>query len=72
MSKTLRKGSFYQYAAILEEEGFTNHEEVFIDGTKLERRVNRYTFVWKKTVEKQLSKIKEKVKAELHLQEGYV
>ena len=63
---------FYQYTAILEEEGFTNHEEVFIDGTKLESRANRYSFVWKKTVEKQLAKIKEQAKAEMGLQEGYV
>ena len=63
---------FYQYAAILEEEGFTNHDEVFIDGTKLESRANKYTFVWRKTVEKQLAKIRGKAKAELNLHEGYV
>lgn len=62
---------FYQYAAVLEEEGFTNHEEVFIDGTKLESRANRYTFVWRKSVEKQLAKIREQAKELLNKQEGY-
>ena len=35
---------FYQYAMILEREGLTNHSEVFIDGTKIESKANRYTF----------------------------
>ena len=63
---------FYQYAAVLEEEGFTNHEEVFIDGTKLESRANKYTYVWRKTVERQLGKIREQARAELGLEEGYM
>ena len=29
--------------------------EVFIDGTKLEANANKYTFVWRKAVEKKLS-----------------
>lgn len=34
---------------------------VFIDGTKIEANANRYTFVWKKAVTKNLSKMMEKV-----------
>ena len=52
---------FYQYVRHLEEQGETDHETVFIDGTKLESRAGRYTFVWRKSVEKQLTKVKEKV-----------
>ena len=63
---------FYQYAAVLENEGLTNHDEVFIDGTKIESKANRYTFVWRKIVEKQLKKIKTTAKELLHLDEGYV
>ena len=59
---------FYQYAALLEKRGATEHEEVFIDGTKLESKANRYTFIWRKTVEKQLVKIKEKAKEALKLE----
>ena len=58
---------FYQYVRYLEEQGETDHETVFIDGTKLESRAGRYTFVWRKSVEKQLSKVKEKVHAEISL-----
>ena len=54
---------FYQYVRYLEEQGETDHETVFIDGTKLESRAGRYTFVWRKSVEKQLAKVKEKVHA---------
>ena len=63
---------FYQYAAVLEREGFTRHDEVFIDGTKIESKANRYTFVWRKTVEKQLQKIREKAKSMLGQEEGYL
>lgn len=63
---------FYQYAMILEREGLTNHSEVFIDGTKIESKANRYTFVWRKCVERQLAKIKAAAKSMLGLEEGYV
>ncbi|MGL5331119.1 MAG: IS1182 family transposase [Peptostreptococcaceae bacterium] len=37
-------------------------ENLFIDGTKIEAYANRYTFVWKKSVEKNAAKLQEKVK----------
>ncbi len=49
---------FYQYVRYLEAQGETDHETVFIDGTKLESAAGRYTFVWRKRVEKQLEKVK--------------
>ena len=36
---------FYQYARLMEEQGETDRETVFIDGTKLESAAGRYTFV---------------------------
>ena len=42
--------------------GETDHKSVFLDGTKLESRAGRYTFVWRKRVEKELARIKEKLK----------
>ncbi len=54
---------FYQYVRYLEAQGETDHETVFIDGTKLESRAGRYTFVWRKSVEKHLGKVKAKVYA---------
>lgn len=58
---------FYQYVRYLEEQGETNHDTVFIDGTKLESAAGRYTFVWRKSVEKQIAKVKEKVRTSLSL-----
>jgi len=54
---------FYQYVLLLEKLGETDHEVVFIDGTKLESRAGRYTFCWRGTVEKNLSRLKETVYA---------
>jgi transposase len=55
---------FYQFARRLEGMGEVEHNEVFIDGTKLESRANRYTFVWRKTTEKYLAKVKDAVHEE--------
>lgn len=48
---------FYQYVRQLEDQ----EETVLLDGTKMESRAGRYTFCWRKTVEKQLVKVKRKV-----------
>lgn len=53
---------FYQFVTKLERMGETDHRAVFIDGTKLESRAGRYTFVWRKSVEKHLANVKETVK----------
>ena len=50
---------FYQYTRLLEKQGETDHEVVFIDGTKIESRAGRYTFCWRGSVEKNLAKVKE-------------
>ena len=60
---------FFQYIALLEKKGFTEHTEVFVDGTKIESKANKYTFVWLKQVLKQLEKVKGKLK-ELIAPEG--
>ena len=52
---------FYQYVGLLEKLGETDHEAVFIDGTKLESRAGRYTFCWRGSVEKNLEKVKAEV-----------
>ena len=51
---------FYQYVKLLDEQGETDHEAVFIDGTKIESRAGRYTFCWKKSTEKQLERTRQK------------
>ena len=52
---------FYQYVKLLEKQGETDHKTVFVDGTKLESCAGRYTFCWRGSVEKHLSKVREKV-----------
>ena len=58
---------FYQYTRLLEEQGETDHEAVFIDGTKIESRAGRYTFCWRGSVEKNLEKVKQAVLAKTGL-----
>lgn len=56
------EGLFYQFVQKLEQMEETDHKAVFVDGTKIESCAGRYTFVWRKSVEKNLSKVKEKIK----------
>jgi len=55
------EGLFYQLVRKLCEIGEVNYENVFQDGTKIEAAANRYTFVWKKAVEKNEAKMLLKV-----------
>jgi hypothetical protein len=56
---------FGQFTMLLAGIGELSCENIFIDGTKLEAFPNRYKFVWKKSVEKQSAKMREKMKKEL-------
>ncbi len=51
------EGLFRQLVELLVKEGEIDLSTVFIDGTKIEAQANRYTFVWKKGVEKRLAKL---------------
>jgi len=51
---------FPQLLRYLSEQGETDMETVYIDGTKLEANANRYRFVWRKSIEKYLQKVKDK------------
>lgn len=53
---------FNQMVNKLYEIGEIQLENVFIDGTKIEANANRYTFVWKKAVNKNEMKMFEKIK----------
>ena len=57
------EGLFYQFIRKLHEWGEVNYEDVFVDGTKIEAAANRYTFVWKKAIEKNEVKMLLKVQA---------
>lgn len=56
---------FYQLVEKLYEMREVRFKNVFIDGTKIEANANRYTFVWKKAVEKNDKKLREKISKEL-------
>lgn len=58
---------FYQLVRKLEEQEETDHKAVFLDGTKLESRAGRYSFVWRKSAEKHLAAVKEQVRRETGL-----
>ena len=65
------EGLFWQYANKLAEKGWIDRDELYVDGTKIESKANRYTFVWRKTVERELGKIREKARKLLGLESGY-
>ena len=44
---------------LLAERGFITLDVEYIDGTKIESKANKYTFVWRKTVEKNRAKLQE-------------
>ena len=56
---------FYQFVAKLYEKGEVKFKNLFVDGTKIEAYANKYTFVWKKAVEKNLAKLDKKIEAVL-------
>jgi len=57
---------FAQVVLFLNENGYVSLEEVFTDGTKMESVANRYTFVWKKNVERYKSNLEKKIKVVLN------
>ena len=59
--KIIMEDVFVELLVVLERKGYINTEEYFVDGTKIEANANKYTFVWKKAVEKYRAKLQEKV-----------
>lgn len=52
---------FTQLVLILAEKGFVSLDVEYIDGTKIESKANKYTFVWRKTVERNRAKLMDKI-----------
>jgi transposase/signal peptidase I len=52
---------FTQVVVMLVEMGCLSLEVAYIDGTKIESRANRYTFVWRKSIEKHKERLEEKI-----------
>ena len=53
---------FTQIVLVLADKGFITLDVEYIDGTKIESKANKYTFVWRKTVEKNRAKLQEKIR----------
>jgi transposase len=50
--KELIRQCFVQFRCRLVQEKLIDQEAIFIDGTKVEANANKFTFVWKKSIEK--------------------
>ena len=48
---------FYQLVEYLKQNNEIEYENLFVDGTKIEANANKYTFVWKKAVSKNVTKM---------------
>ena len=55
------KDLFYQFVAYLEKRGEIHGENIFIDGTKIEACANKYSFVWKRSVNKHIDRLSDKI-----------
>lgn len=53
---------FTQVVLVLADKGFITLDVEYVDGTKIESKANKYTFVWRKTVEKNRAKLQEKIR----------
>ncbi|KWW26833.1 MAG: transposase IS4 family protein [bacterium P201] len=60
---------FTQIVLMLNEEGLVSLKMQYIDGTKIESVANKYTFVWKGSIEKNKAKLEANVKAVLEAAE---
>jgi len=59
-----------EFVQLLQEDGHVDLKTLYIDGTKIESSANRYTFVWRKSVEKNQKKLMDKMIQALGLPDG--
>lgn len=52
---------FMQVVFLLQQEGLVSLDVQYIDGTKIESCANKYTFVWKRSVEKHKARLEAKI-----------
>ena len=63
---------FTQIVLILAAKGFLTLEVEYIDGTKMESKANKYTFVWRKSVERNRDKLMKKIRLLLEQIDGVI
>ena len=54
---------FTQIVLLLADKGMVSLNVEYVDGTKIESKANKYTFVWKGAIEKNRAKLQAKIKA---------
>lgn len=54
---------FVEVVKLLHERGYVQLKTLYVDGTKVESRANRYSFVWKRAVDTFDGKLEEKVRS---------
>ena len=60
--KTVIETLFTQVVELLHDAGLVSLEKVFVDGTKIEADAHQYSFVWRKSVEKNKAKLLAQIK----------
>jgi transposase len=60
--KSVIEDVFTELLDFLQANGYIKFETYFVDGTKIEANANKYSYVWKKNVERNKEKLKHKVK----------
>ena len=61
--KELIRACFVQFRCQLVQEKLIDNDAIFIDGTKIEANANKFSFVWKKSIERYHAKLIEKSNA---------
>lgn len=61
LSEKVLEDLHYQFIRRLEQEGLVTLKNLFIDGTKIEANANRYTFVWRGSVNYHLAGLLDKI-----------
>ena len=62
----LLESLFIQFHSRCLKQNLIDDQAIFIDGTKVEANANRYTFVWKKSIQKHESRMNKNSKALYH------
>lgn len=60
-ASNLIKKAFIYFSLALKDHNLINNDAVFIDGTKIEADANKYSFTWKKSVQKYHASLKDKI-----------
>lgn len=63
LTKDILDDLHYQFLRRLEKEGLITLKTLFIDGTKIEANANRYTFVWRGTINYHLAGLLDRIDA---------